>query len=972
MNKDLVYIFDKVPANNNYYGYELGEIQTDFNMSLVIDGTKDSSKITVHSFIGEEVEPNTILLHTKTDTWWIVSEDKVERYINDDGYYYIHNLQLEGAIELLNARDLTDCAFNDNTYTVLQFLNRLFSLSNFEYEINFDTNIPLNFLAKKVDFIKTFENYTLLSALREFLDAYNMCPKLTFFVLYDSENDYYTMQYPILNIIQKTGDFNLTQYNIEDFDLVSETKVINKDSFGTCVVSNAENVISSKTKTYPATGSVKLSSTEYLLVDDTTLKDGVIRLPSNVYKGNWLKIIAPITVTLFIQETVTHTFDFVYQRTQISFEKMVEYFSQKILQDTANQGLVDTFLTYVDKNMKRALDLSSSVTLYNGNNINAYTGEIIKGDNVPYLAEFYFSGTAKPVAFVDKETKGCLKDIKQGIAWERGSNLITGFDMLSGGGWVQAKYDDYSSIGSSTYLEFTQDGYTITMQMGNIMLKDVYIGGPSLASQVSKLSFIVNYVPMADLKVKVDNTRDKKDVQLYNQNGKLTDSVALSKLINSYSKEISSDKITRYVKCYDFDDVPKVGSIVKTTNAYYVVNNVSLDFYQNESNDADNFDYFINCEITMSKYVSTKSLMVNPNTNIRDYGIPQNFNVKRKQLYRDYYELTYSVYSDANLETPYLATSKVFNFTHLPNINNFICVIRVGYEEEIESSLYWYYQLETTNYNLDKMLYVVLDFNDNNIIGYGSQNVFSGFDVSRIFTGLTDTINTPISYTDKDGKVKELDILYCTDTQLTNIYQEYQDDNGGTNWEGILYNYSVFIPSDIYDAALENHEIQIVEEDYYKDALEVPVFEYVCQVDDSEDVLIGDNILNQHDGNIIYFYSYVVGNNLTPNNVATTNTIQDLTTPARYRLSNAATIDYADTNKSLSFKIYNYETYNIETGAWTTQTSKFFDKDKDYAIFRHAKNLETGEQFSELMLILKKVPSNSKTTTVLINHYKLK
>ena len=34
--------------------------------------------------------------------------------------------------------------------------------------------------------------------------------------------------------------------------------------------------------------------------------------------------------------------------------------------------------------------------------------------------------------------------------------------------------------------------------------------------------------------------------------------------------------------------------------------------------------------------------------NGRDYGIPQNFNVKRKQLYRDYYELAYQTFDSAN------------------------------------------------------------------------------------------------------------------------------------------------------------------------------------------------------------------------------------------------------------------------------------------------------------------------------------
>jgi hypothetical protein len=62
MNKDLLYYFDKLSP---YQRHELGEIQSDFNMSFVIDGTKDSAKVLVYSFNETEIEPNTILWHEK-------------------------------------------------------------------------------------------------------------------------------------------------------------------------------------------------------------------------------------------------------------------------------------------------------------------------------------------------------------------------------------------------------------------------------------------------------------------------------------------------------------------------------------------------------------------------------------------------------------------------------------------------------------------------------------------------------------------------------------------------------------------------------------------------------------------------------------------------------------------------------------------------------------------------------------------
>ena len=709
MTKDIIYIFDKL----SFQGQIFGEIQSGFNMSKVIDGTKDSLRIVVWSFKEHEIEPYTILFHKKTFSWWIVSHDKVERRQNDIGFYWVHNIDLLGAIELLNARDLTDCGFNDNKYTIKTFIDRLLALSAFEYnnyEIVVNNDIDLN---KNVDFIKTFENYTLLSALREFLDAYNTSAKLDFD--YIDNDDVLTITKAYITLISKTGNLNSQIIDVDDFDDVRETKTLDKNSFGSCVVSNADNVISSIPKTFPSNGSVKLSSTQGLIVESVRIQDPVIRLPSKVYKGNWIKIVFPLQVTLYVQGTVTHTFNYTYNGTQDDYDKLMEYFAQKIIDDTGEQDIANTFLSYDSKELKSNMDLAKVVTLYDGNKIVPYygnsnneTGRIIieKGNNVPYLAKLNFNGTEKNAIFTDKNTKECLDDKKQGIAWERGSNLITGFDMFDSADTLQTMSRDYNG---GNFIEFSKSGITIKMYASSQQtLKDVYVGSPSLANQLKNISFIVNYIPMSDIKIKVDNQVNKKDIQLYNQNGKLTDNFALSRLINSYAKEISSDNKTKFAYFYDYNDVPKVGQLVRDENEYYVINNISMTFYENEGDNwiydyvyyntlytlyqvenrtlmvqggvTDNvlyldldhyeekeFGYFIECEITMSKNIAVKSLMVNPNSNIRDYGIPQNFNVKRKQVYRDYYELTYDRLSDSNQSTPYFPTSEIFYLKHIPN-----------------------------------------------------------------------------------------------------------------------------------------------------------------------------------------------------------------------------------------------------------------------------------------------------------------
>ena len=1006
MAKDLVYAFDK----NTFTSYELGEIQTDFNMSFVIDGTKDSAKMIVLNYIESEIEPYTIIFHEKTNTWWNVTHDKVERYQGEKIYnsitheweqtfIYVHNLELLGAIEFLNARDLTDCGFNDNTYDVNQFITRLFRLSNFEYTLVFSNTIDNDFLNKKVEFIKTFENYTLLSALREFLDAFNMCAKMYF--TYTTSGSVYTISNAILDIVPKTGNYS-NVHDISEFDDVKEIKTMDKNSFGVTVISNAENVTSSHSKTFPSTGSVRLSSTEYKIVDEDKLNNGVIRLPSKVFKGNWIKMLYRVLCYIKVQSggsTWTDQLHY-YASDHNSLDKLMDD-TKDFVHDylPAYDTAWSNFLTSNKAEIRRKLNALGTITIYNGNDVNPITGEIKKGPNVPYLTKFKHSNKSTPMVFVDKETRECLPDPLQGIAWERGSNIISGFKFLSSDGGfttitVNAEDTDYQS-NDNEIIKYTNGSVSISITLPQDngvsyeQIKKTYLT-EDLATQASRWSFIVNYNPMADLKIKVDNQRDKKDIQLYNQNGRVTDCVALSKLINSYSKEISSDTITRCMHYYSFNTIPKVGDIVLKDNIEYVINNVSMNFTQNETTLNSNFGYYIDCEFTMSKYIATKSLMVNPNTNIRDYGIPQNFNVKRKQVYRDYYELAYETYNDQS-NNEYLNYTYIFAFHYETNdLVDLVAVMQIGYsspiggdsDNNIQSSQYWYYQLETTNYYLDKMICVVLDFQDNNIIGYGSQNVYSAFDVSRIFSGFTDKLNTPISYVDDKGEFVSIFIEFCTNEQITTIYNDYQDSQvGGDSFEGSLYNYSVFIPEDVFDAAALNNAMQIIEANYLKDALEVPVFEYICQIEDTKDVLIGDGILSQRQ-NCRYLYSYViggVGENLNPLNVSTSNTISYRSADNSYKVDNGCHITLIDLGFARMINIRflsSVRVYPDNTKGFGSDIDMTQYEGRDVAVFRHSYDLDSGEQNVDLLFIAKKIPydhiQNTSRVNLEINHYKLK
>ena len=859
-----------------------------FNMSFVIDGTKDSAKTVVVSYEVEDViKPQTIVWHKNTNTWWVVGNDKVDKYINENGQFvYYHNLQLEGAIELLNARDLTDCGFNQKTYTIKQFAQRLFSLSNFEFS---DDSISYTFgnnldETKVVDYIKTFENYTLLSAMREFFDGYNCAVKLNFVL--DGGNGIYGCT---LVVCPKTGDIDRTPKQIDEvFNDIKEIKTLNKNSYGTTVVSNTENVVSTKSKMFPNIGFVRASGENFYI----TPADAVLRLPSKVNSVEFVDMLkGTMRITIGRNEhnfydsymngwTTTHDFDTsdvdsyneaidwirntLTQSTQPSKSYVEENLDDEFWNAAKGQSALDTFNNYC------------SCRLYDINEYDPVNNRLISSHTIP---QFYRSPAGnKPFVLGNKSLREGVQEPNCVMYWERGSNVIKGFDFFNWHGvsniitsstqtGVQFIYFSVQR-GSSTYYYRIIFGACETDS-------DVagYIKTAKTTYSLLDTYFRVKYVPMTDLKIKYDNSGYGKNIQLYNQNGRLTDGVALSKLLLSYKDNIESDNITRYASGYSYSDMPKVGDIILKNSVKYVINNVSLDFFQNE--ESDNGAYFIIGEYTLSKKVATKSLLTNPNTNIRDYGIPQNYNVQRKQLYRDFYELAFTTDSRADNDR-YLRLDKVLNTRLYPReYSGHTALMKLTYATSwgggggtvdggtAPASDTWYYQLDSTTYFLKKAMYEVFDFQDNNIIGYDSQNVSCGFDIRRLFnviqvgSGNIDTVNTPISYVDPNGKFETIDMAVCSSEQLKEVWNTYRDVQAsqlGVNYNGVLYNRCVFIPYSVYNSGTTLCDYRIRDDNYKKDALEVPVFEYSCQLDDSDDVIIGENILESTENDLRYLY----------------------------------------------------------------------------------------------------------------------
>ena len=939
--QDLLYYFDK----STFERIELGEIQTAFNMSFVIDGTKDSCKVIVNSYIEEILTPNTICHHLATNTWWIIANDKVERYENEQGYFYSHTLQLEGAIELLNARDLTDSGFNENRYSVGDFINRLFALSNFEFNqtaFNNDTENQWNLniitnnnisLDKNVDYIKTFENYTLLSALREFLDGYNCVAKLSFNTQ-ESGVDTYIIGATI-SIVSKTGNANKSPIIADNvFNDIRQIRNLNKSNYGTSVISNADNVISTKSKTYPSAGGVRLSSRNGMAVRDD---NAILRLPSNIFKINYIditKVSMPFGYAVMSNDGLT----------QYKLGNFNPYDKESINSAyTQLKNAVDSWFqgaTYDD--FDESIFNNAIIRIPYCDNYNAVNNTFISDQTLPTCdlsgenGETYANDIQMVVS--QKDLGDNVFQPRRVISYSRGSDTIDNFQCFS-----------YSHNQLKINMPNTQKRID-----QNVSLPWVYIYvGTAMDSPydeqiiyIKDACFTVNYIPMSDLKIKVDNYGDTIDSVLYNQNGKLTDSNAFSKILLSYSKEIESDTITRYGDYYggystsngfDKGKLPSVGDIVdfpriennQTIHEYYVINNLSVDIYPNESN--LDIGYFMKAQVSLSKKVATKSLLTSPNTNIRDYGIPQNNNVRRKQLFRDFFEFNYeTIYSGFDGDYPqwYQPIGNIVNLnTQANQYKEHIATIRAIFNNKVNGSFEYYYQLETTTYFLKKSVYEVVDFKDNNIIGYGYQNLWSGFDISKILLSpneLYDLYTIPISYVDNQGEIKTIEMYLSTIDDLKLSYDNYLTSQSYDPTQTIdIYNTSVFIPSEIYTYIRSHnlYDIELSATNYKKDALEVPVFEYSAQVDDSDNILVGENILERGNNDKAYLFSYI----LVPEGMYDDNNymlLENYILPINVAVNNQATNNYAvrfdttylnDTSEPyFTMKLYESEIIDID------------------------------------------------------------
>lgn len=841
MAQTRVYIYDKISGVESV----IGEYQLPFNIGIGLDESKDSCKIIILSNRKDYIEPYTILrLEGFSNLWYIVKKDSVVRHNNDFDFLYEHRLNLEGAIELLNARDLTSCGFNTDRYTIGEFIERLFSLSDFEYNVSINFNSVLS-ENEKVSYLKTFENYTLASAIKEFLNGYNCIPKLRFNVSNGAISS------AILDIYSKKG-LNESAIDISSFDDVNETSNVDSESFATRVISNVQNCVSKKPIRYPNIGCVDLASDNGQIIYGQ-MSNSKIVLPSPAYSVESITIYPWTSCELTNNKNISKRLpqlspDDLSRNLHNTRDFIVEYLESL----SVSSSEITDFINRWDNEIAKSIKSKATLTLKNGGYFDAITNTI-NGDNLSLKNRLHLEASH---LFLNNERYSYINDGVSNfcLTWKQNSNEIKGFEFI----------ETCLRFSENTYYDnswFNTTDKTITFTFSNNLVVSFTIKGgengnwlagldfsPSDLLWYRRMMYSVEYIPMSDLKLKVDNHKEFNDSKLYNQNGKLVDGYAVSKLINGYSESVSGGEITKTKKYYLYNAIPTIGKIVNNSGTNFVISNISIDVYDSENG------FVYDCDFTLNVNTSCKSTMISANTSIRDYDCPQENNIKRVQLYRDYVEYSYKkdIYAiHRYIEYDFLNKIDLAEIGLATNICFFAKATDSSFFNQDDDSHNYYYKVNYTLYNFVKKQVFNIDFNDNNIIGVGNRQTNRPFSLSNLNNSQR-LLSVPISYVDEKGEVDGLEIVCCSNDEAESIFGDiYISDN-------------CVIGSSLYNNIKDNNVFCIQESNYNKDGLEIPVFLYSLEINGDVGIEVANDLL-EYDTNYDAFVC-VIEDNLTITN----------------------------------------------------------------------------------------------------------
>lgn len=876
----MIYYFEFNEKYQKYMRKELGNEEIENNKCFTIDGSGDSFKVNVYCNVELALKPNTIVLSRDeelNDYWWVVQEDKSTLIDNN---FYLHELQLIGAIEWFKFKFCYTGTFYYHRYSYYEVMQKLlyslwkpkffdFNLSNFTSEFGSEKN------NQKF----TFKGYTIRSALSEIEKTLNVDFKLKFVTsnlnitpTSIKENDYanafqvhdnqdttfkiYVNSNTISQIIETiSNESTKKEIEIIFYTIIGSSPLIPElvnskisMSFNASVV---EGKLTLKNKTYP-NGTVTFSSTD-LTVETTFFVPKEIVFSMHEGGGNYY----------YSQTIETEGPDQNYM-SELGFDK---FYIKEITYDKDDIYISSAYFDFIHKNPTtnisytiNSLDEKYQISQFpNKSYASRVIGRVSNVTSSTYMA-YPTNGYMNLVSensIVVNEKNACLIlpfniDRINLILFKMPDNSILNFiNALHPSDDKNDSYITLRNYSGTTYKfmlkeKFYYDNmvdegenkkeFTLWYEKGKnvihnfdkfLSLGDLYYnvlgddGKPlyQVPKGISSKMFRAYYYPLIDEMLITNNNDTTNDDVIYNQTCQNTDSVLAKEFINGYSESISIGTLTRCKYHNKESECFKCGDVFVKGDERYVVSSVSIDKYKD----------IVYAEYKLSKDYVAKTELISADGTIESYAIPQNNIVKRIQEYKTLIRFNDDIVENISY---YIPNNFAIDFLWT-NRNDYSINAKCTSSDGVN----YYVGLQSANIETPKSTTNIFDFYDNN---------YCGFRVLEVVKPLeTYYAQYPYNYVDSNGEIKSFELKIKWGMDSSNFPYLTEDE----------YN------NDDYTIS------KIDELNYRKDGYEIPIFLLTREYNDSNGYIFGNNVSRPANSNLYYLTLYTSNTPITSQNI---------------------------------------------------------------------------------------------------------
>jgi len=786
-----------------------------FNIEENLNETPSNMKVKVITTdtYREEFQVNTIAYHEDTNSWWVIKSDE-STYLHTGEYE--HEISLVEYLEWYAYKHLTNCAFAPNTYTLEQMLERLFDIAKLDVEMVYPT-----FLSKdKIMPFLSFENFTVANAIKSIGRATNAIPKM----YVDTTSGFQAK----LTFINRNGlDTAIVTTLNTQFPIAYEKNTNSSDQFTTRSVSNITNAKSSNLVIVPKNGGFKNTVPNSITFSDTNRLQSRLFLPSKIDKIEFVNVVVPVDLVYDNAGATTVLFSGYYTNKQ-DF--------QTALEDST--GIFGSGLDFTLAELQDAIDKLPDPTEFYKVNYNQEVDKDYRSDTVAksisvyhkkmnLLNKFEFDTASKVVGGL-KEVDIDTKD--RTIHWTPFTN-----EMIMSLSFRNGLKDDDDHNTKYFLLRKTTGGTT-----DSVYLRTKF-GLTTIPIPNEKVLLQVGYYPIADIKVSIDNDNDAQDEKYFNQSGKVIDAMSVSKLITSHTNDSVEGTKIRNARYTSLASLLPVGQLVSDSGQLYVISQRSIDGQVKNGNEYYNVIY------TLSRNRIARSENIVADSSVISYKTPDDNLVFRTQLYKDYLELSLT---DGNNDTPYMPMSKalVLNGTLAGTDFDFTTMAKWRYNPTPITTVDVRHIANGAIFDLHKAKLFNINYQDNNVLGFRLERVSSSV-VSQ----------TPIVFTNSVGRASRYEFFLLDNDNLTTAIAHFNANY--TPDPLVPFTDLTQVDEDFYVDSVESENNYLVKIDlvnYNKDAFEIPVFEYMLQVNDDYsslgNVIVGNDLFSTFTGTLRYHY----------------------------------------------------------------------------------------------------------------------